>query len=148
MRRRESVVKTLSSAVAAWPLTAGAQQPSRPLGFADELAAREQLRQALLEHDKARIEFQYKMESGYVRAAKRGDMAIASQRNRHLYAGPETTARAIGAHLLALNPSATAFALVYEPRPEGAIWLISPRGQVVSHHARRDLPVFSGPRSA
>jgi hypothetical protein len=96
---------------------------------ATECNGSEGLHIALLEHDKARIEFRYKMQTGYIRRAGRGDITIASERNRFLYGGPRRTLDAIQAHLKALDPRATTYALVYDPRgTTECVWLVGPDG--------------------
>jgi hypothetical protein len=105
-----------------------------PAAFADGCDL-PQLHQALLEHDKARIEFQWKMETGFIQRTKRGDMTIARKRNEPLYAGPAATIQAIAKHLADLDGARGTFALVYEPRAKGCVWLIGPDGSVSASRA-------------
>ena len=86
----------------------------------------EALHQALLEHDKVRIAFRYKMQTGYRRSAKRGDLAIASMRNEILYSGAGPTIKAIQDHLVALDRKRRTATLIYEPGEGTCVWLIGP----------------------
>ncbi len=86
------------------------------------------LHAALLEHDKVRIEFRYKMQTGYRRRAKRGDITAAGSRNRFLYAGPGPTLKAISKHLTALDRGGKTAALIFQPGNGRCVWLVGPRG--------------------
>lgn len=94
---------------------------------AAECDGAEGLRTALLEHDKVRIEFQYKMQTGYIRKAGKGDITIARKRNEFLYQGATPTLRAIQSHLKAMDASAATYALVYDSAESSeCVWLIGP----------------------
>lgn len=87
---------------------------------------------ALQEHDKARIEFRYKMLTGYRRHAKRGDLAISRSRRAFLYADVETLIKAIAAHASAMDASGLTAVLIYEPDQGRCVWLIAPDGGVTA----------------
>ncbi len=94
---------------------------------AAECDGAEGLRTALLEHDKVRIEFQYKMQTGYIRKAGKGDITSAEKRNELLYQGAAATLRAIQSHLKAMDATAATYALVYDPAGSSeCVWLVGP----------------------
>ena len=99
-------------------------EPSQDVGHHEHL---EQLQQALIRHDRARIEFAYKMETGYIRRAERGDIVISAQKRDFIYNSPEAMIHAIQRHLKSLDHRGRTLALIYEPSEnQSGVRLVTP----------------------
>ena len=95
--------------------------------YEDYLESIELLQHALIQQDGARISFEYKMQTGYIRGAQRGDFAISAQKRPFLYGPPDVMVRAIMRHLKSLDSYGRTLALVYEPAKfQARVWLVTP----------------------
>jgi len=83
---------------------------------------------SLKDHDRAGLEFQWKMKTGYLPSKRSGTTTGSQERHKFLSEGAEAAIKGIQAHLKALDANGRTAALIYDLKADGCVWLLRSTG--------------------